>query len=365
MATPIQTVDYLATTAVHADSAALPDVTRAVYNRSLLSRAFPYLLHQRFGQQHPLSARSGQSMVFRRYEKLAQRTTPLQDGVTPTGTALVKRDYVATVKQYGNFMVVSDWVDMTDVDPVIQEATTLMGENMGETMDSVYREVLVAGTSAYFVAVDSTTAAASNWVGGDDRSEVQGTLCKAVVDAVIRDLDGADAKHFTPMVNGSTRVASFPLGKAYWCIIHTDQVHDLFNAAHGGMTLGEEFTPVERYSGNTGVMETEIGKYRNVRFVTTTNSKIWPESGAAANDLYRTDGDETTGLCNVYAALFFARDAYGVIPLQRGSVGTIVTPAGGPTDPLKQRNTVAWKSAGTAIILNDTWMRRVECASLV
>jgi len=362
MATPIQTVDYLATTAVHGSSDTLPEVTRAVYERNLLMRSQPSLLHQRFGQQHPLQSRSGQSMVFRRYEKVALASTPLTDGVTPDGTALVKRDYVSTVKQYGNFMIISDWVDMTHVDPVISEATTLMGENMGETMDAVYREVLVAGTSAYFVKVDNTTAAAADWEGGADRTEVQGTLCKAVVDAVIRDLDGADSKHFTPIVNGSTRVNSYPLGQAYWCLMHTDQVHDLFNVAHGGMVLGEEFTPVERYSNGTGVMETEVGKYRNVRFVVSTATKIWADAGDTAGTTYRS----TTGTdCDVYAALFFARDAYGVIPLQRGSATTIVTPAGGPTDPLKQRNTVGWKGAGTAIILNDTWMRRVECASLV
>ena len=362
MSTPIQTIDYLATTAVHGSSDPLPEVTRAVYQRNLLSRAQPYLLHQRFGQQHPLQARSGQSMVFRRYEKVAQATTPLTDGVTPDGTALVKRDYVATVKQYGNFMIISDWVDMTHVDPVISEATTLMGENMGETIDSVVREVLVTGTSAYFVAEDNTTGASSGWMNGDARENVQGTLNKAVVDAVIRDLDSADSKHFTPLVNGSTRVNSYPIGKAYWCLIHTDQVHDLFNLEHGGMKLGEEFTPVERYSGNTGVMETEIGKYRNIRFVTSTNTKIWADAGAVHSSLYRSSGGTNA---DVYAALFFARDAYGVIPLQRGSATTIVTPAGGPTDPLKQRNSVGWKGAITAIILNDAWMRRVECASLI
>jgi N4-gp56 family major capsid protein len=249
---------------------------------------------------------------------------------------------------------------MTHVDPIIQEATKLMGENMGETMDSVYREVLVAGTGVYYIQEDDGGTYATG-SARDTTDGVQGTLCKSAVDAVIRDLDGADAKHFTPMVNGSTRVNSFPIGKAYWCLIHTDQIHDLFSS-NGGFTLGEEFTPVERYSNQTGVMETEVGKYRNVRFVATTNAKIWPDAG----DTYESGAFKSTSgtYCDVYAALFFARDAYGVIPLQRGSGRTIVQRAGGPTDPLEQRNTVGWKGAGTAIILNDEWMRRVECASL-
>jgi hypothetical protein len=59
----------------------------------------------------------------------------------------------------------------------------------------------------------------------------------------------------------------------------------------------------------------------------------------------------------------FARDAYGVVPLQRGSARTIIQRAGGNTDPLEQRNTVGWKSAGCAIILNDDWMYRVVAAA--
>jgi len=338
----------------------LPRVAQGVYDRNLLMRAQPALLHQRFGQQKPLAQRSGQQMVFRRYEKLSQVTTPLSDGVTPTGTALQKTDYVATVRQYGNWMLVTDWVDLTHVDAVISESSEVLGENMGETMDSVYREVIVAGTSVYVVQEDVLTGSGTV-VTGTTRNLAGGTLNQVVVDAVIRDLRGADAKTFTPIVAGSTKINTYPIGASYWCLIHTDQEHDLFSA-NGGFTLGEEFTPVERYASISGTMETEVGKYRNVRFVMSTNAKVFPDVGAAVGG----DGmKSTTGTLNdVYVALFFARDAYGIVPLQRGAAGVFVEKAGGNADPLRQRHTVGWKSAGTAVILNDDWMSRVECTSL-
>ena len=358
MSTPLQTVSYMRTTgSAMSGETDLPRVAQGVYDRNLLKRAQPALLHQRFGQQKPLSQRSGQQMVFRRYEKLAQATTPLSDGVTPSGTALSKTDYVATVYQYGNWMTVTDWVDLTHVDPVINEASNVLGENMGETMDSVYREILVAGTSVYCVEDDD----GGTFATGTTRTNCAGTLCKSVIDAVIRELRGADAKPFTPIVAGSTKVNTYPIGEAYWCLIHTDQEHDLFSA-NGGLTLGEDFTPVERYASISGIMETEVGKYRNVRFVMTTNAKVFEDAGAAVG----TDGmKSTSGTSNdVYVSLFFARDAYGIVPLQRGSAGVFVERAGGNADPLRQRHTVAWKSAGTAVILNDAWMYRVECTSL-
>jgi len=344
----------------------LPAVARGTYNRSLLERSYPHLMHQQFGKQYPLAQRSGQSMVFRRYERRALATVPLSDGVTPPGTTLYKTDYRADIKQYGNFTVVTDWVDFTHVDPIISEAVELMGENMGESMDAVYREPLVAGSSVFRVAADATVGAAG-WTSGAGRVNVAGTICKGVLDAAIRVLKGVNAKAFTPMIAGSSRVGTFPVGKAFWCLIHSDQEHDLYNLAHSGMAVGDTFTPVERYSNHTGVMENEVGKYRNVRFVTSTSTKIWAQAGAATSGAaagMKTQGTPGTSQADVYACLLFAQNAYGVVPLARGSARTIVHRAGSNTDPLNQRNTVGWKAAGVSVILNDEWMTRLEVTSL-
>ena len=324
----------------HTSSDTLPSVTRGVYNRSLLKRAYPYLMHQQFGEHYPLGLRKGQSMVFRRYEKLAQNTVPLTEGVTPDGTNLVKRDYVAEIKQYGDYMIISDFVDMTHVDPIIQQGVELMGEAMGESMDSVYREYLVIGTAVGFTLATGLPSGTT-----PTRSDVVGSLCPEICDAALKILKREEAKVFKPVIPGSPGHNTWPVAKAYWCLIHTDQEQDLYL----NFTVGSEFTPVERYANVGNVMENEVGKYRNIRFVTSTNTKIWEDASAGSTD--------------VYAALIFGRNAYGIVPLQRGSGRTIIQRAGGNTDPLEQRNTVGWKSAGCAIILNDAWMYRIEATT--
>lgn len=358
----LNTTDFLRTTG-SAGLVTIPEVDQAVYNRTTLERSYPYLMHERFGKQYPLSRRSGKSMVFRRYERRAQATTPLSEGVTPPGTTLFHTDYRADIEQYGNFTVISDMVDYTHVDPLITEAAELMGENMGETMDSICREPLVAGTNVLMVAEDAT-ASGAEWVAAGSLSAVAGTLNKGVLDAAIDKLKNKDAKFFTPRIPGSVRVNTFPVGKAFWMLIHSDIEHDLFNAAHSGLVVAEQFTPVERYSGFTGVMENEIGKYRNIRFVTSTNAKIRPAAGASVASGQAAEGMKGTGNADVYECLLFARDAYGVVPLERGSFKTIIERAGGNSDPLRQRNTVGWKAAGTSVILNDEWMLRISVTSL-
>jgi len=360
MATTLNTVATLAASNVYG-TGTMPDVTRGVYNRTLLETAQPYLMHQRFGQIHPLGSRKGQSMVFRRWEKLAQATTPLTEGITPTGVALTKSDYVATIKQYGNYTVITDFVDMTSVDDMIQEASSKMGENMGESMDTVYREVLVAGTNWYRVSADGTAPTHGSDTAAPARTTVAGCLTKAVIDAAIRDLKGEDAKPFTPQISASSKINTMPIPKAFWCLIHSDQEHDFYKP-ESGFTVNTDFIPVQNYAGSSGVMENEVGAYRNVRFVTSTNAKVWADSGASvgATGLLSTTGTSI----DVYAALIFAKNAYGIVPLQRGSAKTIIHKAGGPTDPLNQRNTVGWKAAGVAVILEDRWMIRIESGTL-
>ena len=72
------------------------------YDRNLLERAVPALIHSRFAQVRPLPKNAGTRINFRRYGSLAVNTTPLTEGTTPTGKKLTTTDIYALVKQYGS-----------------------------------------------------------------------------------------------------------------------------------------------------------------------------------------------------------------------------------------------------------------------
>ena len=244
--------EMVTTTVIAGDETGLPRVARGILNRTLLERAQPYLMHQRFGQRRPLGRRQGQSMVFRRYEKLTQATVPLTEGITPTGTTMSKTDVVATLKQYGNYTIVTDWMSMTHVNDIMVEATELMGENMGESLDTIHANALSAGTNFIYVVDDDagTLDLDTSGVVATLRATVDGTLCKSACDLAIRELKGEDAKPFTPMVPASVKVNTYPIAPSFWCLIHPDQEHDLYRA-NGGFwdatnnVMNPQFTPVE------------------------------------------------------------------------------------------------------------------------
>ena len=73
--------------------------------------------------------------------------------------------------------------------------------------------------------------------------------------------------------------------------------------------------------------EGEIGKIAGVRFVETTEAKIFPKAGADGRDVYST--------------LILGDNAYGVTEVEGGGLSHIVKQlgSGGTTDPLNQRAT--------------------------
>lgn len=100
------------------------------YDRVLLKRPLPAFLHGRYGQIRPLPANKGTRINFRRFNSLAVNTTPLSEGVTPTGKKASTTDIYATVKFYGDFLTASDVILLTGLDATLVEFGELLGKNV-------------------------------------------------------------------------------------------------------------------------------------------------------------------------------------------------------------------------------------------
>ena len=98
------------------------------------------------------------------------------------------------------------------------------------------------------------------------------------------------------------------------------------------------------------VMVGEIGKLGNIRFIETSEAKIWK--------------DETcpTGLA-VFGTLVLGAHAYGVTELEGGGLEHIVKQLGYGDDPLNQRASVGWKGMRAAERLVEQYMVRIESVS--
>ena len=294
---------------------------KTFYDMTLIDEASAALVHDQFGQKRPIPKGSGKTIEFRKFSPLAKASTPLTEGVTPNGNSLTVTNVTATVAQYGDYIVQSDVLELTSLDNTILEATKILGRQAGATLDTVTRNVLQAGTNVTFcpkVAADGTETEVTSRSGLDTTSQ----LTVKVIQQVVAKLRAQNA----PTINGK-----------YVAIIHPYVAYDLMR--------DKEWIDAHKYANPTNLYEGEIGEVAGVRFVQTSEAKIY-------------DG-------GVFGTLIFGDGAYGVTEITGGGLQTIVKQKGsaGTADPLDQRSSVGWKAIKTAELLIPNYLVRVESKS--
>jgi N4-gp56 family major capsid protein len=310
------------------------------YDRVLLRRALPYLAHGLFGQKRPLPSKSGTTIKFRRYTALNKATVPLVEGVTPTAEQLAKTDVTATPLSYGQYVEISDEIDMTTEDRVLNEAGVLLGESAGETIDTIYREILNAGTSVSYAG------------GVAGKVNVITKVSTTDLDKALRTLRNNKAKYFTKSIKGGTGVGTQPIRASYYAVIHPNVTYDI-----EGLT---GFVSVANYPNPETAHENEIGAYKNIRFIESTEAKYTVGASGVTSAVGSSGLDATSTYVNVYHILIFGMDAYGIVDLKGHAMQNIIKPYGSGDDPLNQRATSGWKAKTTCVILNDNFMHRLE-----
>ena len=307
--------------AYNAPNTDLSPEMKTFYDMTLIDEASAVLVHDQFAQKRPIPANGGKTIEFRKFAPLDKALTPLQEGVTPTGKSLRVTAVTATVEQYGDFIVQSDVLELTSIDNTILEATKLLGRQAGVTLDTVTRNVLNAGTNVTYCPKVASTGAET---AVTERTDLDTTaqLTVKVVQQVVAKLRGQNA----PTIGGK-----------YVAIIHPYVAYDLMR--------DPEWIDAHKYAKPENLYEGEIGEIAGVRFVQSTEAKVF-EGG-------------------VFSTLFLGEGAYGVTEITGGGLKTIIKQKGsaGTSDPLDQRSSIGWKAIKTAEILVDKYLVRVESKS--
>lgn len=324
----------------------------------MLKRAMPYLHLEKFGQTYVLPTNSTQTAKFRRYFLsgatgaagngnpanafyIPVATTPLVEGVTPTGSKLANQDYTVTLAQYGDFVTITDVVEDTHTDNVLQQATDILGEQAALTVETLRFNVLKAGTNVFY----------GNAVAG--RVNVVTAISLADQRRVTTGLNRQNAKKITQVIASTADFNTKSVEAAYMAVCHPDLETDIRSMSG--------FKPVADYGPHTTPMEGELGSVEQVRYLATTVMAPWADLGGAKGVMRSTTGTSA----DVYPVLYFGRDAFGIVPLKGKSSMTpmVVNPKPAAGDPLGQRGTVGWKLWTATVILQEAYMARLEVAA--
>ena len=270
---------------------------KTFYEKRLIDQAEPRLVHDQFADYYPVPQNGGKTIEFRKYDSLPKASTPL-----------------------------TDVLQMTAIDNNVVQATRVLASQAGRTMDSITRDVLAGGTNVIYapkLAAGGTETAVASRKALDKTC----TLTPKLFFQAAAQLGAMNAD---------------PIGDSYIAIIHPYAAYDL--------KTSKEFIEVHKYADPDTMFRGEIGKLGNIRFIETSEAKIWKDSTCP------------DGLA-VFGTLVLGAHAYGVTELEGGGLEHIVKQLGYGDDPLNQRASVGWKGMRAAERLVEQYMVRIESAS--
>lgn len=125
------------------------------YEKRLLTRALPRLVHGRWGMQARLNKVGAYEL--RKYGALSAVTSALTEGTTPSEQSAISLTLVTiTPSFYGAWLGYTDELDMTAFDPIISEFSSILGEQAGLSADTLIRNTLTDGATKDY-ANDATS----------------------------------------------------------------------------------------------------------------------------------------------------------------------------------------------------------------
>ncbi len=320
MVTAVQS--YNATTGTNA----LTAEQHTYYQDAMLERLVAELTWTEYGDKKPIPKRKGATTNFRRLNSLAVSTTALTEGVTPDGVNLDITPINATVKEYGNWTKISEFLNMTGFDPLMTEVSELMGENAGESIDIITRDMLAAGTNVLYANGKTSRVT----VGATDKITAADILLAR-----------------RALRRNKVKPMNLPNGKkGYIALIPVDVATDLMQTT--------EWREAQVRNNTDDFKNGVIGMMYGIWFVEVDNGVQFAGAGASA--------------ANVYGTIFLGRGAYGLPDIAGSMKPDIIVHlagSGGTNDPLNQFNTVAWKCAFTVVRLQELAILRYESGATV
>lgn len=235
-----------------ANAEALTPEMKTFYDKTLITLAGANLIHEQFGQKRPVPQGAGKTVEFRRFSRLPKALKPITEGITPAGNKLSVSAVSCTVDQYGDYIEQTDMLELTAVDNTIVEATKELASQAGLTLDTIVRNEIAGGTNVMY-APEIVNGAEKEILSRADITKNCRLRVKDVFKAAA-ELKAVNA----PKIDGS-----------YVAVIHPYVAFDLMQEA------GDKWLSIAKYVNPENILKGEIGTLGGVRFVESTEAKIF------------------------------------------------------------------------------------------
>jgi len=290
------------------------------YQRTLLEALFNSVVFMPYGKKTVIPKNAGATTSWRRLEMPAVTTTALTEGITPDGIDLTVNKISATVQQFGTWTKITDFLEMTGLDPLVTEVSGMFGDHAGLSMDIVIRDILLAGTNTQFA---NGKASRATLVAGDVLTTTEIQKARAT------------------MVKNNVKKIKLPNGQmGYVAFIHPDSATTIFNLQE----WKDQNTYVDVKNREMGI----VGQMYGIYFIEANTASTFVNGGVGINLAGK-------------AMLLIGADAFGIPDVAGSSKPEILVYTDGNTEnPMNQYSTIAWKSTFTAARLQELAILRLE-----
>ena len=259
-------------------------------------------------------------LTFLSFPDLSSTTpqTPLTEGSPPTARAISMNTVTVSTDQYGDLVNITDLAKVKAPRDIVAIASERVSRTAKEVMDTITRDNIFMGGTAFYQAGDTTRAglAATDTITGADLIKLRSTM--------------------------KANNVPLPSDGYYRLILSINQTYDLMAET----TAVTGFVPLSQYTDRVNqVFSGEIGTLHGFRIM--------------ESDTAPTFSSTTT----VYAGLALGDiKGWGAGELQTFRAYH-VAPGGDHSDPLAQLEKVGWKVNFGCAPLNNGYYYRVETAA--
>ncbi len=224
---------------------------KTFYEQTLLKNARNATIFTPLGKKVPMK---GNKVEFRKFNTFPKALTPLTEGVIPTGQNFGMTNLEISTNQHGDYVAVSDRLQMEAYDDVIFGATEEMGAAEGDTYDTLTRNKILTGTNVAYGEYSGVQAASRRAI----------TYQHIITPALVNKVATWFKKNKVPKFDG------------YWVwVIHPSQEYDL--------TESSEWKEFHKYDDVQPIFKGEIGTLRGFRFIVDPNVKVYRSEPLASD----------------------------------------------------------------------------------
>jgi N4-gp56 family major capsid protein len=292
----------------------LNDASAIFYDRKLLTRLMFSLFFQENAEKRTLPKGSGTQIQFLRPVNQAAVTSPIGEGVNPSGLVWQSTKILCTPVQYGAYVAYSDRLMLEAYDNITEAIHDVLGYQAGLSLDTICRNALTGNMTIQYTGVATSEPTVSVVTAGVDFRKASAHL---------------RALSVMPFEDGT-----------YHGIVHPNTSFDLqSDTAVSGWIELNKYISIDKV--HEKALAGELGKLYNIRFQESQNVLTGTGAGSPA--------------AVTYHSWVFGKESFGAVDVANQGIQKIVHQPGdsGVADPLNLNGSIGWKTYAVFPVLDS------------